>query len=262
MTAYLEIEDALQVVDRYGFQIRDVGLLASALTRPATTVRGAEAYPELAVKAAALLESVARFHPLLDGNKRTAWTIMVLLLWINGYRHNFTTDEGFRLVVGVAAGCGLFSLGGGMPTDPFRWRRRSTQRSESDGCGYRSMRLRTKPSSKTSTKVPTAASRRSLSGRGGLSSGWDPPVCVAYSPSSGRTSRIRLAIRLPGLDSDAFAALWCIRCRRGGTSPRTVRTGRLGCSPEYRRATRRSWPGCAPARQYQSVDQVSFPAEH
>ena len=104
MTAYLDIEDALQVVDRYGFRIRDVGLLASALARPATTVMGAEAYPELAVKAAALLESVARFHPLIDGNKRTAWTLMVLLLWINGYRHGFTTDEGFDLVVGVAAG--------------------------------------------------------------------------------------------------------------------------------------------------------------
>lgn len=104
MTAYLDIEDALQVVDRYGFHIRDVGLLASALARPATTVMGAEAYPDLAVKAAALMESVARFHPLVDGNKRTAWTLMVLLLWINGYRHDFTTDEGFDLVVGVAAG--------------------------------------------------------------------------------------------------------------------------------------------------------------
>ena len=104
MTAYLDIEDALQVVDRYGFHIRDVGLLASALARPATTVIGADAYPDLAVKAAALLESVARFHPLIDGNKRTAWTLMVLLLWINGYRHDFTTDEGFDLVVGVAAG--------------------------------------------------------------------------------------------------------------------------------------------------------------
>lgn len=62
----------------------------------------AEAYPDLALKAAALLESVARFHPLIDGNKRTAWTLMVLLLWVNGYRHDFTTDEGFELVVGVA----------------------------------------------------------------------------------------------------------------------------------------------------------------
>ncbi|WP_026554395.1 type II toxin-antitoxin system death-on-curing family toxin [Arthrobacter sp. 35W] len=104
MSSYLEIEDALQVVDRYGFHIRDIGLLASALARPATTVMGVEAYPQLPMKAAALLESVARFHPLIDGNKRTAWTLMALMLWINGHRHNFTTDEGFDLVVGVAAG--------------------------------------------------------------------------------------------------------------------------------------------------------------
>ncbi|WP_347109675.1 type II toxin-antitoxin system death-on-curing family toxin [Paenarthrobacter sp. S56] len=104
MTAYLNVEDALHVVDRYGFHIRDVGLLASALARPATTVMGTEVYPRLADKAAALLESVARFHPLIDGNKRTAWTLMVLLLWVNGYKHDFTTDQGFELVVGVAAG--------------------------------------------------------------------------------------------------------------------------------------------------------------
>jgi death on curing protein len=104
MSSYLEIEDALQVIDRYGFHIRDIGLLASALARPATTVMGAEAYPQLAMKAAALLESVARFHPLIDGNKRTAWTLMVLLLWINGYRHDFSADDAFELVVGVAAG--------------------------------------------------------------------------------------------------------------------------------------------------------------
>jgi death-on-curing protein len=103
VTAYLEIEDALQVVDRYGFHVRDIGLLASALARPATTVRGVEAYPQLAMKAAALMESVARFHPLIDGNRRTAWTLMVLMLWINGYRHDFGTDEAFNLVVGVAA---------------------------------------------------------------------------------------------------------------------------------------------------------------
>ncbi|MFJ5695604.1 type II toxin-antitoxin system death-on-curing family toxin [Arthrobacter sp. NPDC093125] len=98
------MEDALQVVDRYGFRVRDIGLLASALARPATSVRGVEAYPLLAAKAAALLESVARFHPLIFGNKRTAWTLMVLMLWINGYRHDFTTVAALDLVVGVGAG--------------------------------------------------------------------------------------------------------------------------------------------------------------
>jgi death on curing protein len=68
VTAYLDVEDALQVVDRYGFHVRDVGLLGSALAGPATTLMGSEAYPELALKAAAVLQPMARFHPLSDGN--------------------------------------------------------------------------------------------------------------------------------------------------------------------------------------------------
>lgn len=44
------------MIDRYGFHINDIGLLASALACPATRVMGAEAYPQLEMKAAALLD--------------------------------------------------------------------------------------------------------------------------------------------------------------------------------------------------------------
>ncbi|MGA7205063.1 MAG: Fic family protein [Specibacter sp.] len=104
MTQYLDIEGALQVVDGYGFHIRDIGLLASALARSGTTVLGIDADPDLAAKAAALPDSVARFLPLLDGNKRTARALMVSFLRISGYKHNFGTDDAFDLVLGVAAG--------------------------------------------------------------------------------------------------------------------------------------------------------------
>ena len=104
MTEYLELDDALHVVERLGFYVRDAGLLASALARPATTVFGADAYPQLETKAAALLESLARNHPLIDGNKRTGWTLTILFLWINGFQHDFDTDSGFDLVTGVAEG--------------------------------------------------------------------------------------------------------------------------------------------------------------
>ncbi|MEO8283153.1 MAG: hypothetical protein ABI568_07070 [Pseudarthrobacter sp.] len=60
MSSYVEIEEALQVIDRCWSHIRDIGLLASALARPAATVRATEAYPELPMKTAALLDSVAR----------------------------------------------------------------------------------------------------------------------------------------------------------------------------------------------------------
>lgn len=104
MTQYLELDDALHAVKRLGFYVRDAGLLSSALARPATTVFGADAYDSLDLKAAAMLESLARNHPLVDGNKRTAWTLMVLFLWINGYRHEMPTDTAFDLVLGVARG--------------------------------------------------------------------------------------------------------------------------------------------------------------
>ncbi len=104
MTRYLDLDDALHVVHRLGFHVRDAGLLASALARPATTVFGVDAYATLELKAGALLESVARNHPLVDGNKRTAWTLTVLFLWVNGWRHDMPTDTAFDLVVGVAHG--------------------------------------------------------------------------------------------------------------------------------------------------------------
>lgn len=104
MNRYLTIDDALRVLVRLGFHPRDAGLLASALARPATTVFGADAYETLELKAAVLLESLARNHALVDGNKRTAWTLMVLFLWINGHQHDMAPDTAFDLVLGVARG--------------------------------------------------------------------------------------------------------------------------------------------------------------
>ena len=45
---------------------------------------GAELYPTLYEKAAALLHSVARNHALVDGNQRTAWLAMRVFLRLNG----------------------------------------------------------------------------------------------------------------------------------------------------------------------------------
>ena len=104
MTEYLGLADAVQVVQRYGFHVRDPGLLSSALARPSASMLGVDAYETLDRKAAALLELAVRNHALVDGNKRTGWTLLVLFLWINGYQHDFTADEGFDLVLGVAEG--------------------------------------------------------------------------------------------------------------------------------------------------------------
>ena len=102
MTQYLTLEDALTQVKAFGFFARDPGLLEAALSRPKTTVFGEDAYPTLHLKAASMMHSIIKNHPMIDGNKRTSWLLMVSFLWINGYQHNMTTDEGFNLTLGIA----------------------------------------------------------------------------------------------------------------------------------------------------------------
>ncbi len=104
MTEFLTLEDGLRIVERFGFHVRDAGLLSSALARPAASLFGEDAYPTIDRKAAAMLESLCKNHPLFDGNKRTAWTSMVAFLWINGWKHDFSTDDAFALVIGIAEG--------------------------------------------------------------------------------------------------------------------------------------------------------------
>lgn len=102
MTAYLSLEDALVQVKYLGFHIKDLGLLDSALARPQTTLFGADAYQTLELKAAAMMHSFIKNHPLVDGNKRTSWMLFVSFLVINGYEHDFSVDEGFEFTLGMA----------------------------------------------------------------------------------------------------------------------------------------------------------------
>ena len=104
---YLSTEDLLAIATRVGrgeSQVRDVGLLESAAARPQTTVFGDDAYPDLATKGAALLESLLRNHALVDGNKRLGWLSLVLFLALNGHRLDVPDDYAYDLVIGVAEG--------------------------------------------------------------------------------------------------------------------------------------------------------------
>ena len=64
--------------------VRDLGLLESAVARPKATFDGKELYPDLFMKAAALMDSLINNHPFVDGNKRTGITAAGLFLRING----------------------------------------------------------------------------------------------------------------------------------------------------------------------------------
>jgi death on curing protein len=65
--------------------IRDAGLLASAVERPAQVVFGEDAYPTLFDKVAALMESICLNHAFVQGNKRTAVVAAIHMLNWNGY---------------------------------------------------------------------------------------------------------------------------------------------------------------------------------
>ena len=104
---FLTLPELMHVAGRVlgpGFEVRDPGLLESALARPRTTLFGDDAYPTLELKAAALLHSVARNHGLVDGNKRLSLGATIAFLGVNGRRLTFTNDEAYELIMRVAAG--------------------------------------------------------------------------------------------------------------------------------------------------------------
>jgi len=92
VTEYVTTADALffhkQLIERYGGAagIRDAGALESALHRPQTGY-----YDTIIHEAAALLESLVRNHPFIDGNKRTAFVVIDVFLRIN--RHAITAGS-------------------------------------------------------------------------------------------------------------------------------------------------------------------------
>ncbi|WP_336793458.1 type II toxin-antitoxin system death-on-curing family toxin [Gordonia malaquae] len=105
MTEYLDLEDLLFLANELGCPaVRDVGLLDAAAHRPRSTVFGSDAYPSIHVKAAALLESVVRNHPLIDGNKRLGWMSVVVFYGLNGYDVDAPDDDAYDLIIAVTAG--------------------------------------------------------------------------------------------------------------------------------------------------------------
>ena len=87
MTDYLTVGEVLAIhadqVERYGGShgVRDPGLLEAALFRPQTGY-----YADLIEEAGALWESLSQNHPVIDGNKRTAFAATYTFLAINGAR--------------------------------------------------------------------------------------------------------------------------------------------------------------------------------
>ncbi|MDX2142332.1 MAG: type II toxin-antitoxin system death-on-curing family toxin [Rhodospirillaceae bacterium] len=81
---------------------RDEGMLASALMRP----RNLEGYgdPDLYDLAAAYAFGIARNHPFIDGNKRTAFAVAITFLELNGFELEIDDAAQVLTMLGLAAG--------------------------------------------------------------------------------------------------------------------------------------------------------------
>ncbi|MET9696023.1 type II toxin-antitoxin system death-on-curing family toxin [Streptomyces sp. NPDC006529] len=86
-------------------EVRAPGLLESAVHRPRARMFGTPAYTDPYEQAAVLLHGIAANHPLVDGNKRTAWLAAATFLAVNGVDLADADQEAaYRLVIDVASG--------------------------------------------------------------------------------------------------------------------------------------------------------------
>ena len=106
MIDYLTLDDVLAAAEAhlgYPAEVGDYGLLESAIARPQATVFGENAYLTIHEKAAALLQSLATNHALIDGNKRTAFVATALFYALNSLHvTGEAEDELFDLIIAVA----------------------------------------------------------------------------------------------------------------------------------------------------------------
>jgi death-on-curing protein len=104
---YLDPEDVVtlgRLVLPGAMEVRDWGLVESALARPQSTVFGEDAYPSLYDKAAALLLSLVINDPLVGGNRRMELAATVAFLLKNGQELVYDEDTAYDFVISVADG--------------------------------------------------------------------------------------------------------------------------------------------------------------
>jgi death on curing protein len=97
-----------RVIEEFGgsTELRDRGLLESAVAMPAATFGGRYLHASLGAMAAAYFFHLCRNHAFLDGNKRTALAAAEVFLLVNDARLSATNDELERLTLAVADGTG------------------------------------------------------------------------------------------------------------------------------------------------------------
>jgi death-on-curing protein len=108
--AYVTLDEALALYaeikglthEAVDAEIRDIGLLDSALARPVYAAQYADA--DMAEQAATLLWGIAENQAFIDGNKRLALVITLTFLEVNGFRLQMRDEEKFQLMIDISGG--------------------------------------------------------------------------------------------------------------------------------------------------------------
>ena len=85
-------------------ELRDVGLLDSALEGIFQTFGGEELYPTKEEKGARLGYTLISNHAFVDGNKRIGMYVMLTFLEVNGVHMDCTNEDVVEAGLGVASG--------------------------------------------------------------------------------------------------------------------------------------------------------------
>lgn len=109
-TAYVSLDEALVLYaeirgltrEAVDAEVRDIGLLDSALARPVHAATYGAA--DLAEQAATLIWGIAENQAFLDGNKRLALVVTLTFLEVNGIRLEMSDDEKFQLMIDISGG--------------------------------------------------------------------------------------------------------------------------------------------------------------
>jgi len=107
---YLTLNEVLELHQRVIEQtggpaaVRDFGALQSAVAQPRMSFGGADLYPTIQEKAAAICLSLVKNHPFLDGNKRVGHAALETFLVLNGHEIASSIDDSERVILGVASG--------------------------------------------------------------------------------------------------------------------------------------------------------------
>ena len=110
MSVWIERALALAIHDRQlaehggGGGVRDDSLLASALARPRQLLAYGDPPPDLAALAASLAHGLARNHPFVDGNKRTAHVCYRVFIALNGCELVASDEDKYLAMLSLAEG--------------------------------------------------------------------------------------------------------------------------------------------------------------